>query len=148
MSSLNRAPLKAASQPSKHHRERWRSRIIPSSFTLKADLFIPSHAVGFVRVGQRVSIRYDAFPYEHFGRYEGQIVEISKNILNTDDAAAAPIKLAEPAYKATVALDRQEINAYGKHVPLQPGMLLKADVILDHRSLIRWLLDPLMSLTG
>jgi membrane fusion protein len=99
-------------------------------------------------VGQRVSIRYDAFPYEHFGRYEGQIVEISKNILNTDDAAAAPIKLAEPAYKATVALDRQEINAYGKHVPLQPGMLLKADVILDHRSLIRWLLDPLMSLTG
>jgi membrane fusion protein len=122
--------------------------IIPSSFTLKADLFIPSRAVGFVRVGQRVSIRYDAFPYEHFGRYEGQIIEISKNILNTDDAAAAPIKLAEPAYKATVALDRQEIDAYGKHVPLQPGMLLKADVILDHRSLIRWLLDPLLTVTG
>jgi len=142
VSALQASPGKVA-EPNQLQLE-----IIPSSFTLKADLFIPSHAVGFVRVGQRVSIRYDAFPYEHFGRYEGQIVEISKNILNTDDAAAAPIKLAEPAYKATVALDRQEINAYGKHVPLQPGMLLKADVILDHRSLIRWLLDPLMSLTG
>jgi membrane fusion protein len=122
--------------------------IIPSGFTLKAELFIPSHAIGFVQVGQRISIRYDAFPYQHFGRYEGEIIEISKNILNIDDAAAAPIKLGEPAYKAAVALDRQDIDAYGKHVPLQPGMLLKADVILDHRSLIRWLLDPLLSLRG
>jgi membrane fusion protein len=30
-------------------------------------------------------------------------------------------------------------------MPLQPGMLLKADVILEQRSLMRWLLDPMLS---
>jgi membrane fusion protein len=30
-------------------------------------------------------------------------------------------------------------------MPLQADMLLRADIILEKRSLIRWLLDPLLS---
>ena len=121
--------------------------IIPSS-TLKAELLVPSRAIGFVRAGQRVSIRYEAFPYQNFGRYEGTIIEISQNILTDSDVSSAPIKIQEPAYRVTVALDRQDISAYGKRLPLQAGMLLTADVILDRRSLMRWVLDPLLSVRG
>jgi membrane fusion protein len=35
--------------------------------------------------------------------------------------------------------------AYGKDRPLQPGMTLKADVITDKRTFMRWLLDPLLA---
>jgi membrane fusion protein len=45
----------------------------------------------------------------------------------------------------TAALDRPDIDAYGQKVLLQPGMLLKADIILEKRSLMNWLLDPLLS---
>ena len=121
--------------------------IIPSS-TLKAELLVPSRAIGFVRAGQPVSIRYDAFPYQNFGRYEGTIIEISQNILTGSDVSSAPIKMQEPVYRVTVALDRQDISAYGKRLPLQAGMLLTADVILDRRSLMRWVLDPLLSVRG
>ena len=121
--------------------------IIPSS-TLKAELLVPSRAIGFVRAGQPVSIRYEAFPYQNFGRYEGTIIEISQNILTDSDVSSAPIKMQEPVYRVTVALDRQDISAYGKRLPLQAGMLLTADVILDRRSLMRWVLDPLLSVRG
>jgi membrane fusion protein len=121
--------------------------IIPAS-TLKAELLVPSRSIGFVRVGQQVGIRYDAFPYQNFGRYTGTITEISHNILTRSDVPSAIITSEEPVYKVTAALDRQDISAYGKRMPLQAGMLLKADVILDKRPLMRWVLDPLLSLRG
>ena len=121
--------------------------VIPAS-TLKAELLVPSRAIGFVRVGQPVSIRYEAFPYQNFGRYQGTITEISHNILTRSDVSSALITLDEPVYRVTAALDRQDISAYGKSMPLQAGMLLKGDVILDRRSLMRWVLDPLLSVRG
>jgi membrane fusion protein len=60
----------------------------------------------------------------------------------------SPIELKEAAYRITVALDRPDrpdIDAYGKKIPLQADMLLRADIILEKRSLISWLLDPLLS---
>jgi membrane fusion protein len=122
--------------------------IVPPDSMLKAELFIPSRDVGFVRVGQEVSLRYDAFPYQNFGRYAGKIVDISQNILAASDSVAAPVELKEPAYKVIASLDRQDVDAYGKRMPLQAGMLLKADVVLDRRSLARWLLDPLLAVRG
>ena len=56
-----------------------------------------------------------------------------------------PVSLRDPAYKVTVVLERQHVTAYGQHVALQPDMLLKADILLDRRSFLTWLLDPLFS---
>jgi membrane fusion protein len=121
--------------------------IVPTS-TLRAELLVPSRAIGFVRVGQPVSIRYEAFPYQNFGRYQGTITEISHNILARSDVSSPLTTAEEPVYRVTAALDRQDITAYGKRMPLQAGMLLKGDVILDRRSLMQWVLDPLLSVRG
>jgi len=50
----------------------------------------------------------------------------------------------EPAYRIKVALERQTISAFGREVPLQPDMTLRADIILERRSIIEWLLEPLL----
>jgi membrane fusion protein len=73
-------------------------------------------------------------------------MEISKTLINPGDAAL-PLSLQEPAYRVTVALESQSVNAYHQLVSLQAGMLLDADVLLDHRRLIEWVFDPLFSLT-
>jgi membrane fusion protein len=51
----------------------------------------------------------------------------------------------EPVFRVRVALSREEIQAYGEMIPLQPGLLLSADVVFDRRSLIQWLFDPLFA---
>jgi len=119
-------------------------QIVPSDSTLRAELFIPARAIGFVEVGQEVKILYDAFPYQHYGTYRGQIVSVSQTTVTGNDIVV-PVTLTGPAYRAIVALDRPYIDSYGKRVPLQPDMLLKADVILEKRTLVNWILNPLLS---
>lgn len=118
--------------------------IIPEDAVLHAELFLLARAIGFVETGQPVRILYDAFPYQHFGTYRGQVVKVSQTILTSADAGG-PIKLSEPAYRVIAALERPDIDAYGKKVALQPDMLLKADIILERRSLMDWLTSPLRS---
>jgi membrane fusion protein len=124
--------------------KRLQLEIVRVDAVLRAQLFIPARAIGFVRPGQPVRLLYDAFPYQNFGAYGGQILTVSETLLTGTDVVG-PVALKEPAYKATAALDKPDIDAYGKKVPVQPDMMLKADVILEKRSLARWLLDPLLS---
>jgi membrane fusion protein len=128
--------------------------IVPAGSALEADLFSPSRSIGFLRPGQRVLLRYEAYPYQKFGHYEGQIASISRSALNPGELPAQVAGLTsligtnEPVYRITVRLQSQHVNAYGKPVPLQPGMQLEADVLIESRRLIEWMLDPLYTLTG
>jgi membrane fusion protein len=54
----------------------------------------------------------------------------------------------EPVYRVTVTLAKQNVIAYGEEMPLQPGMQLEADVLLESRRLVEWMLEPLYSISG
>jgi len=56
--------------------------------------------------------------------------------------------LSEAAYRVTGRRDRQAIGAFGKSMPLQPDMTLKAAIVLEGRSLVAWLFEPLISVRG
>jgi membrane fusion protein len=122
--------------------QRLQLEIIPEDALMQAELFVPARAIGFVEVGQPVRILYEAFPYQHFGTYRGHVVNVSQTILTSQDAVG-PIEIKEPAYRVTAALERSEIEAFGKKLNLQPDMLLKADIILENRSLMNWLISPI-----
>ena len=56
--------------------------------------------------------------------------------------------IQEPVYRVTVRLPMQGVRAYGQTMSLQAGMVLDADIRIDRRRLIEWVLDPLLSITG
>jgi membrane fusion protein len=122
--------------------QRLQLEIIPDNAVLQAELFVPARAIGLIEPGQTIRILYDAFPYQHFGTYGGHITKISQTILTGSDARG-PIALKEPAYRITAVIDRTDVDVAGKKVALQPDMLLKADIILEKRSLVSWLTSPL-----
>lgn len=128
--------------------------IVPAGSKLQAQLYSPSRAIGFVQIGQRVLLRYQAFPYQQFGFYEGHVVAVSRAALSPSELPRELSGLTslygstEPVYRITVGLAKQTATAYGKPVALQPGMQLEADVLIESRSLIGWMLDPLYTLTG
>jgi membrane fusion protein len=47
-----------------------------------------------------------------------------------------------------VALDKPTVRAYNTEIALHPGQSLSADIEIDRRSLIRWMLDPLYAFAG
>ncbi|HIE1294891.1 MULTISPECIES: HlyD family secretion protein [Burkholderia] len=124
--------------------------IVPSDAHWQAYLFVPSAAVGFIHVGDPVLIRYQAFPYQKFGQYEASVVSIARTALSSAELATSggPIDRDGSYYRITVALNAQQVTAYGKPQPLQAGMALKADVLQERRRLYEWVLEPLYSLTG
>ncbi|WP_046004724.1 HlyD family secretion protein [Pseudoalteromonas rubra] len=122
--------------------------VLPENASLEAVLLVPSRAFGFVQEEQNTRIRYQAFPYERFGIYEGTISSVSKSILLPEEASSLPVVLREPAYQVVVSLKDQSAKAYGASVPLQAGMLLEADIMVDKRTLFEWLFEPLYSIKG
>jgi membrane fusion protein len=120
--------------------------IVPASSPLEAQLLVPSSAVGFVHVGGSVRLHYVAFPYQKFGIQNGRVSQVSKSALSPNEVAAIGGTSSHddnPQYRIRVALDRQTVPAYGKEERLLPGMAVEADLMLDRRTLLEWLLEPL-----
>ena len=116
--------------------------IVPDGVELRATIYAPTRAIGFVEPGQEVRLLFDAFPYQRFGSYDGEIREISRIIIDPREADV-PFQIEEPVYRVSVALGEQSVEAFGQQVPLQPGMTLTANIVLEEQSFLDWLLTPL-----
>lgn len=110
---------------------------------LEAEIYAPSRAAGFIREGQPVRLMYQAFPHQKFGTGEGVVSSVSQTVLAPPEVAIPGLTVQEPVFRVRVRMKRSDVSAYGSKVPLQPGMLLSADVVIDRRSLVEWLLDPI-----
>jgi membrane fusion protein len=121
--------------------------LIPSGSLLQAELYVPTRAVGFLRENQVVSIRYDAFPFQKFGVQKARITEISKTLVYPSEVSQSTAA-NEPVYRVIASLESQSVEAFGEDMSLRAGMMLRADVILEERSLFEWLLEPLFSIKG
>lgn len=122
--------------------------LLPSGSALEAHLFAPSRAAGFIEPGQKVRVRFAAYPYQKFGQYDGQVSLVSRVALAPSElppqfAGAMP---PEPVYRITVRLAAPHVMAYGRPQPLTAGMQLEADVLQDRRRLIEWVFEPLIAL--
>lgn len=116
--------------------------IVPDDATLKAELYAPSRAIGFVEPGKETRLLYDAFPYQRFGSFAGRVSSISRIAIDPRESDI-PFVIEEPVYRVIVDLNQQGIEAYGEELTLQPGMTLQANVVLERQSFLSWILQPL-----
>ena len=117
--------------------------IVPADAELIAELYVPSRAAGFVEAGQAVRIRYEAFPYQRFGSQVATVSEVSRTVLAPGETDIPGVQPQEPVFRVRGRLAAQQVDAYGAALPLRAGMLLAADIVVDRRTLLEWLLDPL-----
>lgn len=127
--------------------------IVPANTLLQAHLYVPSRGVGFLKPGQKVQLRLQAFPYQKFGFQEGTVVAVSRSASSPSElpqhlAGATGAAAGEPVYRVTVDMPRQSVQAYGSATPLQAGMKVDADIFIESRRLIEWVFDPLFTITG
>jgi membrane fusion protein len=114
-------------------------------------LDVPARAIGFAKIGQRVVLKYDAFPYKTFGIGHGTITAIAATPQRPAEAlsgtdAAGPAR--QSTYRIEVAPDARTIRAYGVDEPIRIGSTLSADIVVERRRLIDWVLDPIRAMRG
>lgn len=117
--------------------------IIPEGGKLEAELLAPSRSIGFVQPGQDVALSLEAFPYQRFGTVPAKVRTVSSTVIGPSEVGMQGLNVQEPVFRIRVSLSREAMEAYGQIVPMQPGMLVSAEIVFDRRSLLRWLFDPI-----
>jgi membrane fusion protein len=115
--------------------------IVPADAKLRAELAVPSAAIGFVKQGQQVRLAIDAFPYQRFGTVTGKVQTVSASAVNAQGPNGTVIAM----YPVAVEIDQASIFAYGRTEPLVSGMTLAARIVTEKQSLLEWLFEPLFA---
>jgi membrane fusion protein len=124
---------------------------------LRVALSIPSRRRGFVREGQIVRLKFDAFPYAKFGTYEARIDSISGTTVLPASPVAPPgtpgapdpseetqtTKESDGDYLAWATLRGNTFDFDGQHFKILPGMRATASIVVERRTIAEWVLAPL-----
>ncbi|WP_241608455.1 HlyD family secretion protein [Rosenbergiella epipactidis] len=112
-------------------------------------LWLPNHSVPFVRPGDKVNIRYDAYPYEKFGQFSGEIISLSRVPATESEMlsykGSSPVTAQQPKeayYKTVVALSDQVLHFDDRSLPIGNGMSAEVTLFLEKRPLYQWILSP------
>ncbi|HEX9325512.1 MAG TPA: HlyD family type I secretion periplasmic adaptor subunit [Reyranella sp.] len=132
--------------------------IVPGDSQLEIEAMISNRDIGFVEAGQDVAIKVDAFNFTRYGLLNGKVLSVSHDAITRDksqdkggadkqqgaDAASSEPKGQELVYAVRVSLDRARIQVEDKSVSLSPGMAVTVEIKTGSRSIISYLLSPLV----
>ncbi|ENO7552030.1 HlyD family secretion protein [Klebsiella quasipneumoniae] len=117
-------------------------------------LWLPNNTIPYLRTGDTINIRYDAFPSDKFGQFPGEIVSISSmpasrqemsEYTNVNNAVNQQQELA--LYKAIVKIKDKQFEYDGKKLSLSNGLKAQAVVFLEERPLYMWMFTPVYKIT-
>jgi HlyD family secretion protein len=109
--------------------------LAPDDKPLLAAIQIPNVSMRRLRPGLLVRLRFDAYPYQDFGDLEGVLDRIDP------DAGASG------EYRAWVSLRQTTLRGVRGAAPVTPGLQLDAEMIVDRRTVLDYLLRPFQRLT-
>lgn len=113
-------------------------------------LWLPNNSIPYVKAGDTVNIRYDAFPSDKFGQFPGKIVSISSvpasrqemaeytNVNNVNAMNQQELAL----YKTLVEINDKSFKYNDKELTLSNGLKAQAIVFLEKRPLYMWMFTP------
>ncbi|MDX7952820.1 HlyD family type I secretion periplasmic adaptor subunit [Lichenihabitans sp. Uapishka_5] len=134
--------------------------IVPSEGGLEVQAFVDNADVGFIKPGQEVVVKLDAFPFTRYGTLTGTVRSIANNAIDQGEArrmqanetslasSAASVGTNDPegqrfVFPITIALPDRVFQAGALAVPLTPGMSVTAEIKTDRQRLIDYVLSPL-----
>jgi adhesin transport system membrane fusion protein len=116
--------------------------IVPIGPRVLVEARIRPADIGFVQVGQEVVVKLSAYEYSVYGGLKGQVQSISPDVLG--DAEKALPGTEAGYFKAMIRADRSSLRAGDKPLQVLPGMSGTADLRTGERSVLSYLLRPLM----
>jgi HlyD family secretion protein len=115
--------------------------LVPLDESLLAEVDLDPADIGELRVGDRVRIKLDAYPFQKFGVLEGRLRTLSADALSIEAGVGMPQRTV---YRARIELTRRHFLHVARTPVLLPGMTLGAEVIVGERTVLAYFLYPLI----
>lgn len=109
--------------------------IVPSGSEVAVEAQILNKDIGFVREGQPVRVKLEAYPFTDYGLIEGVVETISRDAIQDEKIGLV--------YATRIRLSRNHITVGGQDQPIGPGMAVQAEVKTAERRIINYLLSPI-----
>jgi len=104
--------------------------IIPNNQEYVGYLTIQQQGYGKIKVGQKVRIKVDNYPYYEFGQLDGEVTSIS--LIPTDGGSAGNSELTnQKQYRVEFKLTKGLKSSYGKTFEYTPEMSGSAEIITE-----------------
>ena len=115
--------------------------LVPLDVQLEAEAQIDATDIGYMKVGDAVRLKIDAFPFQRHGVIQGKVRSISQDAFKRDGSSGGAVGTS--FYLVKIAMPEPKLDNMKPESRLLPGMTLNAEVVVGERSVMSYLLWPL-----
>lgn len=113
--------------------------IIPIEDTLLIEAKVSPQDVAFVAPDMPASVKITAYDYTIYGDLKGTVEQISEDTIEEETARGK-----EAFYEVMIVTDDAFLERNGETLPIRPGMMAQVDIQTGKRSLLSYLLKPII----
>jgi HlyD family secretion protein len=114
--------------------------LVPLNTKLEAEVQINSMDVGYIKVGDDVHLKLDAFPFQRHGTLDGNVRSISQDAFKRDASAKGGV---DAYYLARVKFENIGLRNMLVSARLMPGMTLSAEIVVGKRTIMSYIAWPI-----
>ena len=119
--------------------------LVPLNVVLEAEVHIDAVDVGYIKLGDAVHVKLDAFPFQRHGTLDAKVRTLSEDAFRRETS----VKTGGDAYYASrITLEKMNLKNMLESSRLLPGMTLTAEIVVGKRTVISYLAWPLMKGLG
>ena len=115
--------------------------LVPLGDDMEVEVSVDAADIGYVKVGDKAHIKFDAFPYQKHGMLDGTLRSLSEDAFRRD--ASATGGALDAFYLSRIRLGTGRLHNMGAGMRLLPGMTVSAEIVVGKRSVISYLIWPL-----
>ena len=124
--------------------------VVPDNAAPVVEARILNKDIGFIREGQPVRVKFEAYPFTDYGIVPGIVESISRDAVDTSEPGAVEERdrngrVVQPGliYTTRIRLLRRSIRVAGRDQPIGPGLAVQAEIKTGDRRVIQYLLSPI-----
>ncbi|NIJ39527.1 hemolysin D [Sphingopyxis panaciterrae] len=124
--------------------------VVPDNVAPVVEARIQNKDIGFVREGQAVRVKLEAFPFTDYGIVPGVVESISRDAIDTTEPGATDQRdrngrVVQPGliYTTRIRLLKNNIRIGGRYQSIGPGLAVQAEIKTGDRRVIQYLLSPI-----
>lgn len=112
--------------------------IVPSEEVLVIEAKLNPMDRGFVTVGQKAMVKVDTYDYARYGGIGGEVVSVAPDSTVPEGGA--------PYFKVVIRTDKPYLGTEANPLPIIPGMGASVDIRTGSKSVLSYLLKPVIKL--
>ena len=103
---------------------------MPDAADLYVEANVPSRDVGYVKVGNKVRVKLEAYPFQRYGTLDGVL-----EVISADSVSLKQDDQSQLVYRVRVRLVQTPAELAERAIRLRPGLVATAEITTGKRSI-------------